>query len=205
MVADLLIIPGGGLLADGNLPPWTVARLNAALAIRSREPILTLSAGSPHKPGNAISEAKAATAYLLNRGVPRVALLEENLSLDTIGNALFARLLHTIPRGYRRLRVITSEFHLARTQSCFDWVFSAAGPDTGYVLTYQASPDDGLTPEALVARKAKEMAAIELRAPERARLRTLAAIHEWVFTHHEAYAVGLRPKQVTDPLLLASY
>ena len=205
MVADLILIPGGGLLADGGLPPWTVARLDAALAFRANEPILTLRAGSPHKPGNALSEAKAATSYLLNRGVPRVDLLEENLCLDTIGNALFARLLHTSPRGYRRLRVITSEFHLARTQACFDWIFSAAGPDKGYVLTYQSSPDEGLTPEALDARKAKEMAATELRAPERARLRTLAAIHEWLFTHHEAYAVGLQPKQESDPLLLASY
>ncbi len=193
------------MLAGGNLPPWTVARLDAALANRKQQPILTLSAGSPHKPGNSISEAKAAANYLLTHGVPRVDLLEENLSLDTIGNALFTRLLHTSPRGYRRLHVITSQFHIARTQTCFDWVFSAAGPDKGYVLTYQVCPDEGLTPEALIARNAKETAAIELRAPERARLRTLAAIHQWVFTHHEAYAAGLQPKQTTDPLLLASY
>jgi uncharacterized SAM-binding protein YcdF (DUF218 family) len=205
VVADLIIIPGGGLLADSSLPPWTVARLEAALAIRTTEPILTLSAGSPHKPGNTISEAKAATAYLLGKGVAPTDLLEENLSLDTIGNALFARLLHTSPRGYRRLHVITSEFHLPRTQACFDWIFSAEGPDAGYVLTYQASPDVGLAPAAVAARQAKERAAIDLRAPERARLRTLAAIHEWLFTHHEAYAVGLRPTPVTDPLLLASY
>ena len=49
------------------------------------------------------------------------------------------------------------------------------------------------------------MAATERRAPERARLRTLAAIHEWLFTRHEAYAVGLHPKQESDPLLLVSY
>ncbi len=205
MVADLIIIPGGGLLADGSIPPWTVARLDAALAMRKAEPILTLSAGSPHKPGNVVSEAKAATAYLLVRGVAPVDLLEENLSLDTIGNALFARLLHTSPRGFRRLHVITSEFHLLRTKACFDWVFSAVGPDTGYDLTYQSAPDEGLASAALAARVAKELAAIELRAPERARLRTVAAIHEWVFTQHEAYAVGLQPTPTTDPLLLASY
>ena len=205
MVADLILIPGGGLLPDGILPPWTVARLDAALAIRTAEPILTLSAGSPHKPGHTISEAKAATSYLLRCGVPRTDLLEENLSLDTIGNALFARLIHTGPRGFRRLHVITSEFHLARTQACFDWIFSAEGPDDGYILTYQASPDEGLAPEALAARVAKERAAIGLQAPERARLRTVAAIHEWLFTHHEAYAVGLQPTPVTDPILLASY
>lgn len=205
MVTDLIIVPGGGLRANGSLPPWTVSRLEAALAVRTAEPILTLSAGSPHKPGDVISEAKVASAYLLSRGVSPTDLLEENLSLDTIGNALFARLLHTSPRGYRHLHVITSEFHLPRTQLSFDWIFSAAGSDTGYVLTYQASPDDGLAPDALAARQAKERAAIELRAPERARLRTLAAIHEWVFTHHEAYAVGLRAVATTDPLLLASY
>lgn len=205
MVADLILVPGGGLLPDGSLPPWTVSRLEAALERKTTEPILTLSAGSPHKPGNRITEARAAAQYLLGRGVSALDLLEENLSFDTIGNALFARLLHTSPRGYRRLHIVTSAFHLERTQVTFDWVFHAEAADTGYHLSYQATPDHGLSSAALAARQAKEQAAIAARAPERARLRTLSAIHAWVFTEHDAYAVGRRPTAATDPNLLASY
>ena len=28
---DCILIPGGGLLNDGSLPPWTIARLDYAL------------------------------------------------------------------------------------------------------------------------------------------------------------------------------
>ncbi len=48
---DCVIVPGGGLLADGNLPPWTIERLARAAQIsNSNRFIFCLSGGTVHKP-----------------------------------------------------------------------------------------------------------------------------------------------------------
>jgi len=48
---DSILVPGGGLLQDGSLPPWTIARLENALTyeVDCRFFIL-LSGGTVHKP-----------------------------------------------------------------------------------------------------------------------------------------------------------
>ena len=43
---DAIVIPGGGLLPDGSLPPWVVARFELALAGWLGEVFLPLSAGT---------------------------------------------------------------------------------------------------------------------------------------------------------------
>ena len=60
-------------------------------------------------------------------------ILAETCSYDTIGNAFFARTVHTDPRGLRRLLIVNSKFHMPRTEAIFRWVFGAA-PDCGYDL-----------------------------------------------------------------------
>ena len=47
---DAIVIPGGGLLPDGSLPPWVVARFELALAGWLGEVFLPLSAGTTHRP-----------------------------------------------------------------------------------------------------------------------------------------------------------
>ena len=94
---SILVVPGGGLLTNGSLPSHTIARLEKAIELytqeRARNPsIITLSAGTPHKPNPLddhsfpIFESSAAIKYLIHRGVPTNDILEEKLSLDTIGN-----------------------------------------------------------------------------------------------------------------------
>jgi uncharacterized SAM-binding protein YcdF (DUF218 family) len=206
---DAIVVPGGGLARDGRVPEWTAARLDLALSLRgaAATPLLVLSAGTAHKPaaldrqGHPITEARAAAAHLAGRGVPSECVFTENCSYDTIGNAYFARTIHTAVRGWRRLLVVTSAFHLERTRMVFEWVFGAAGADGPYELDFAAAADVGLSAAALAARRAKERAAVEALQPLVARLSTLAAIHEWLFRKHALYAAGRRPAPLRDPLL----
>ena len=98
--------------------------------------IILLSAGTPHRPnyideasGFPILESTAAADYL--RTVHRIDpahLWREQCSLDTIGNAYFLRtsfLDPAAPGRFRRVCVITSEFHMPRTRAVFDWVLIA--------------------------------------------------------------------------------
>ena len=123
---DAVLIPGGGLLPSGEVVPWVQARLERAIALTPPPTyFLPLSAGTTHKAppldaeGFPIWESVAAGRYLMARGIASYRILPETISLDTIGNAYFARIQHLEPLQLRRLHVITSEFHLPRTIAIF--------------------------------------------------------------------------------------
>ena len=128
---DCIIVPGGGLGATGHPHPWVAARLDAALKHDADGSFyLVLSRGTTHKPppldaaGFPIDESMASARYLIERGVAPTRVLLESWSLDTIGNAAFARLMHSDVRGWRRILVVTSRSHMPRTRAIFEWVFS---------------------------------------------------------------------------------
>ena len=124
-VFDAIIVCGGGQTPTGP-PAHVVHRLRKAAelyegASKSRPMIIVTSKGtdykvSPHdSAGFEITEAKMASHWLVENTVvsPR-NILEEGFSMDTIGNAHFARLMHTEPLGLKKLAVITSRWHMAR-------------------------------------------------------------------------------------------
>ncbi len=193
---DAILIPGGGLTATGVLLPFVRARLDRAL-MHSADCYIPLSAGSPHIPppldarGYPILESIPAAEYLRERGIPQQQILAETLSYDTIGNAYFTRTVHTGPCGFRRLLIVTSHFHMPRTEAIFRWVFGAL-PDDGYDLSFESTDDASLSSEALDARMEKERAGIESVRRRAASITTLADLHRWLFTEHGAYAWPLR-------------
>ena len=197
MIPDLIVVPGGGVRAGGLLPPWMTARFDRALELRAGQPLLCLSAGTPHKPGPVdlagypVSEAGAGARYLMERGVAPGDILIEAASFDTIGNAYFARLVHTEPRGWRRLLIVTSEFHRERTEAVFRWVFSIA-PEAGYELAFESTPDVGMPAADLEFRRARERESLAAARGLLARIPSLAELHRFLFTGHDAYsAAGL--------------
>jgi hypothetical protein len=95
-----IVVLGGGLLPDGNVPEHTQLRLKKAkelyheISERKHEKvvIITLSGGTTHKPnplnskGFPIFEATAAAKALIENGIPARDVYEECFSLDTVGN-----------------------------------------------------------------------------------------------------------------------
>lgn len=193
---DAVLIPGGGLTPSGALTPFVRARVDRALA-HSADLYIPLSAGTTHLPpaldsrGYPIFESVPAAQYLLERGVPKSRILAETCSYDTIGNAFFARTVHTDPRGLRRLLIVTSKFHMPRTEAVFRWVFGAA-PFRAYDLSFESTEDIGLSPEALKARAKRESASLAVVRSLASSIVTLSGIHRWIFTEHGAYAWSLR-------------
>jgi hypothetical protein len=192
---DAVLIPGGGVSETGELPEYVKARFDLALRYRPRFWI-ALSAATPHRPLRPKFESHAGAEYLVSRGAPASQVLTETSSYDTIGNAWFARMLHAEPRNLRRLLVINSEFHIARTEVAFRWVFGAT-PQPGYELHFEASPDVGVTPVGLEDRRRKEDASI-LRLRELAgRIGTVEELHRWIYSEHEAYTWPLMERAFT--------
>lgn len=211
MKYDCVLIPGGGLLEDGSLPDWTIARLEQALALQENTQwIITLSGGTTHKPlpvdqeGYPVFESRQAAEFLLGSGADPGKILSETSSYDSIGNAYFARTLFTDPMSLARCRIITSEFHLPRIEAIFRWVFSLLPVLVEYELGFAGAPDIGLSPTALNARRAREENSLENLAGKIQDIRTLADFRRWLYSEHAAYAVKGHKEQLSGDEL-ASY
>lgn len=174
---------------------------------RCEQRLLTAAALNRH-------EAADNALYLTRRGVPPDAILEESASLETVGNALFTRLLHTDPRGLRTLAVVNNRFHMPRTRAVFGHVFrvpptSESEPEAAYELEYY-EVEDHLPADVLQARLRKEAKSTPVFAEGgswRAQTRTLRELAGWLWRENTAYATKrlLEERLPPDPEVLKSY
>lgn len=202
---NCILIPGGGLLEDGSLPGWTVARLDAALSLqRSTDWIITLSGGTVHKPppldqqGYPVFESRKAAEYLASSGVDPRRILSETCSYDTIGNAYFSRMLFADPLALKDCLIITSDFHMARTKAAFLWIYSLTPQKTNFNLSFQSTPDRGLSPPALIARRERERRSLANLNLLMEKIAALAAFQRWLYREHAAYAIDRSKDSLTD-------
>lgn len=204
---DAVIVPGGGVSADGKLPPWTVRRLKSALDIEATRYYICLSAGTFHKPlprddaGFPVYESVVAAQYLREAGIAEERLLFETSSYDTLGNAYFARTVHTDPLKLQRLNVITSEFHMPRTRAIFEFIFSdrfSAGP---YSLSFESVSDEGLDEAVIAERRQREADSLERFLARSSDVHTVRDLHRWLFIEHNAYNLTGQREQLSQALL----
>jgi len=74
-----------------------------------------------------------------------------------------------------------SQFHMARTQAIFDWIFKL---DTKkYELYFLSSPNVGLSNEAVQARNTKERSSLEKVKTYATMYRSMGAV--WAFLHEK--------------------
>ncbi|MDX1984251.1 MAG: YdcF family protein [Bryobacteraceae bacterium] len=202
---DAILIPGGGVRPGGVLPPWADARVSLAASLYQGEYLIALSGGTPHRPppldeaGFPIFESVAAARRLRELGIPQNRILTETASYDTIGNAYFARVIHTDPAGFRSLAVVTSEFHMPRVERIFQWVFALDAGERTYQLTFFPAQNAGLNGDTLALRRQKERDSVEQLELTMASLRDLKSLQNWLFLHHSAYAAGRRDPFPNSP------
>jgi hypothetical protein len=210
---DAILIPGNGVRAGGELPSWVRLHLDRAVEIYNGEYVIALSAGTTHRPppvdeqGFPIFESVAAARYLMERGIPAERILTETQSYDTIGNAFFSRVIHAEPRQMRRLLVIASDFHLARVEAVFRWIYGLHPQPVQYELRFEGVSDPGMDKAVLDARVERERERLNASADLRGRITTMANFHRWLFSEHDAYNAtrrGFGEGEVTG-LALESY
>ncbi len=205
---DCIFIPGGGLLVNGSLPPWTLSRLERAQVLKSHTRwIVCLSGGTVHKPppinanGFPIFESRTAAEYLIQQGVDPAQLLTEISSYDTIGNAYFSRLLFAEPANMQHILVITSDFHLSRTRATFEWIYGLTPLSSAFRLFFESMPNKGLSPEALKTRISREKISLEKLQKTQSDITTLDNFQTWFYSQHTAYAVTSQPDKVSGDVL----
>lgn len=204
---DAILIPGGGVRQGGELPLWTRRRLHRAVQRQAGEYLITLSAGTVHKPtllddyGFPIYESAAAARYLMEQGIDGRQVLMETVSYDTIGNAYFSRVIHVAPLGLQKLLIITSEFHMLRTEAIFRWVYGLDAPRGGYDLCFESVSDEGIDKESVLSRKKREQESLERLLTFKDKITTLRQFHNWLFSDHDIYSASLQPKRTAGSIL----
>lgn len=210
---DAIVIPGGGVREGGELPSWVRRRLERAIELHSGQFIVFLSAGTSHRPlpidtaGFPMFESTIAAKYLLEAGIPRELILTETCSYDTIGNAYFCRVIHADPGRLARLLVITSDFHLPRTEDAFNWVFNLEPRTLPYELRFEAVSDPSMDEQVLRERQKRELSSLAALRDLARRITRLQDFHSWFFTQHEAYNATRRAfaHKAVDDLVRESY
>jgi len=201
------------------VPTHVRARLDKAKAGLDRDDsalVAVLSAGTPHKPGPpdprrpgfVLREAEAEARYLLAAGVAPERILEEALSLDTVGNAYMLRTIHTDPQpDLRRLVVVTNKWHMERVRAIFSHVFSIPPWQIPYELEFDSDIEDGLPPEVVAVRSEREHKSAVAFRNTAAKTPTLALLHKFMFSDHMAYAAARHTTDhaPVDPVVLKSY
>eukprot|EP00981_Chlorochromonas_danica_P004894 scaffold978_cov172-Ochromonas_danica.AAC.25 len=147
--------------------------------------------------GFVIWESSAAAKKLLALGIPAEKVLEENFSLDTIGNAYFLRMIHVENCEFEKLIIITNDWHMSRTRAIFDTVFllpmrSSSLQVTSHSslhLTYETVPAGVSDQSILAARIAREQQSlITFNEKTRTLWKSMQDLHHWLFVEHNAYA-----------------
>ena len=205
-LTDLLVVLAGGV-DDAGLPHETVMRrLRKAANVHKQQSthafapsIVCNGGGTTHKPkwvdpaGYAVPEAALMGKQLMALGVPEKDIYVEGYSDDTIGNAFFLRVMHADLRpDWRRLRIITSKFQMARTIAIYDWIFSLTplpANKAAYELSYESVNDSGAVPErVLTSRRRREAESLKtFLAGDLIRKATLAEVHQWIYLTHNGY------------------
>lgn len=139
---------------EKSLTDETISRVYRSVCIYKLGRASSITMSGAHNPSNRTkldercTHAFAMAAYALNDGVPEDDIFIEDFSLDTVGQAIFTRAALAVPKKWKSMVVVSSDYHMPRVKSIFDFVY---GGSCG--LSYESAP----TNEAIRAeRGAKE-------------------------------------------------
>lgn len=135
---------GFWVTASGDLTATLRARVDRAISHfhSGTTRCLVMSGGqSDHEPCTA---ASAMRRYAIARGVPGRDIIELDQGLDTVGEAIFSRLILPPAPPERPLLVLTSAAHAERAEAIFRFVY---GADSHLVFeAVRDCPDDKSVP-----------------------------------------------------------
>jgi len=153
-----IVVLGGGIDLNGNLPKHVYQRLEKAIELFKKKPINKIVTTGKYsflyrKEVPITTEAEKMAEYLYQKGVGKGSVLLEKHSKDSLGNAYHLKTDIFIPHQELSGMIITSHFHLARIKYIFEKVF---GPkyQFEYLGVQEQLPE---TEEKKVVQRQKEL------------------------------------------------
>lgn len=196
---DLIICLAGGINEDNKeVHDFVKERLNMTnqyyqLNKQNGCKILLMGGGTYHKPPilnddqYVIHESTACADYLLNFDIDPRNIYREWSSYDTIANGYYAFSNYINPLGFKKVLVITSNFHMKRSKVIFDYINSLFGYKA-YV--YFEETDDVLNKDVLKERiEREEKSSISFKTNIVDKKKTMKEFLTWFYEEHNCYNV----------------
>lgn len=190
---DAIIILCGGISYNNSYVPnaWSLPRCEEALKHSTKYYIISTKYTCYKPPytnekGFPITESEVYAQFLISKGVPPKKILLETMSVDTIGNIYFTRLLHTDVRQWFRLAIITSKFHMARVRTIGNIIWNLE-PSQPYNIVYIATDDSMIPEHILKKRQEKETQQTKNTISQLIHIQNMSDLHNWMYTHHKQY------------------
>ena len=162
---DAIIVLGGGINEKGAIPPNVVLRVKESVQLLKENiaPRIIMSGrwGYNTKFTPPKTEATAMKWIAVALGVDPNAILTEESSADTLGNAYFCKKLFLEPNGWHNIMVLMADHHTGRSEYLFRKVL---GP------TYKIT----IHPVAVLLSNEERTAKAERHK------RSLAIAHQWL-------------------------
>lgn len=205
-----IFVLAGGQLSDGNINPWVKSRLDIAIKIYKKHKcnIYCIGGGTYHKPpvtnqyNHVIHESTSCALYLQNNGIDYKDIKKEWSSYDTIGNAFFAFLNFIIPLKLKNICLITSEFHMNRSNKIFDFLNNIFKCNIN--IKYLKS-ENNMDLELLEIRKNREEKSIKNFIAHMENINTIEKFFDWFYKEHNAYNSLIFKPETIDNSLKKSY
>lgn len=135
MSADVIVVLSGGIRQNGELHQTTQKRIEKAKELFDKgaaPAILMTGKWSLFREDQPkITEAEAMTLYAESLGVPSSVLWQEKNSTSTLSNALYTKVFFLEPHNWKKVIVVTSDFHCSRANMIFSAVLG-----TEYEIDY---------------------------------------------------------------------
>lgn len=210
---DVIFVLAGGLTDNGNVHEWVLRRLNKAFEIYKMNinpvKIVCLGGGTYHKPPilnnnrYVVHESTACAQYLITLGVDCKDVYREWSSYDTIANGYFAITNYIIPFQFVKPIVVTSEFHMLRTSTIFNWLFKLANLSTPVFCPVN---DDGIDSKIIKCRIEREIKSLfNLETFVIPKIKNFKQFATWFYEDHKAYCSSLNIEPEIDSDTLKSY
>ncbi len=128
-----------------------------------------------------ISLARAMKNYAIKQGVEEKQIVEEDISLDTAGELVFGRLGILEPRNWRKIVIITNEWHYRRIKEEADFILR------GFKVDYKLVKDDSLQINVREREKEDKSLAAFLRTFEGVNPENDEEVLQALLTKHHFY------------------
>ncbi len=110
---------------EGELNTESSSRMNLAIAaFNNLEAPYIVTCGWAYRNDTFITLADAMKTYAIkSHGIPSDSIVTETTSRDTVGDAVFSKKNILLNRGWKKLMVITSDYHVSRVHEIFTYVY----------------------------------------------------------------------------------
>lgn len=120
-----IIVLGNLMNKEGELNNESSARMNLAIeAFHENQVPYIVTCGWAYRTDSPVAIANAMRNYAIRMGnINTESIMTEIKSRDTVGDAIFTKKNMALKRGWNNILVVTSDYHISRTQIIFNYIY----------------------------------------------------------------------------------